>query len=353
MLRSLALSHCSRAHRSAAPRPAGGCVTRRREASSRGATFVIVAMLFASLATACRSTAGDDEAAPEDVGETLLRLDRGIEPLDRVEALRELYLLPPLESATALHPLRTDRDGRARITHALSGDRCLDVLAHGNEGAALVLRVAPRPSDDASAPRAPGAWGYDRGANGVALVPAICPSEASNVTVELRAAPGTVAALELHERPSDALERGLWARGQADLPGFRPAGPVQEETLAELQRSSFPLQASPTRCLAIVGYSDDELPDLDMQLRSRDGEQLALEVAVGRGAVVGPFCPYAQDVIRAEFRAYQGQGRFLWQVWESPVEAGNVLLDARERSPDGTLPEGTRGAIFRALWSDR
>ena len=314
---------------------------------------MIGALLFASLAAGCRSTAADEEAAPDDVGEALLSLDGRIDAPAATEALRELYLLSPLEAATALHPLRTDREGRARVVHTLAEGRCLSVLAHGDGATALDLRVSPPMPDAPPAPDMLGAFGYDRGVNGVALVPSICPGEATELHVELRAAPGTVVALELHEWQGDALERGLWARGQADLPGFRPAGPVQEETLAALKRRAFPLGVSPSRCLAIVGYSEEALPDLDMQLQSRDGERLALEVAVDRGAVVGPLCPSARDVIRVEFRAYEGQGRFRWQLWESPAEVGQLLLDAREASPDGTLDERSARAISRALWDAR
>lgn len=339
-------------HRNRHPLFSSQPVTRQRAASWRNGRRWASLLVLAALHASCSRSPDTDATNLAPTSDTKLILDGRVENLPAGERLMGLYFPDLTQESTRELSLATDGRGRTKAQVTLPPAHCLHVLLERDDNDAtdhpLALRVRTTSSPDEE-----GRTLAIAQAHATALpLSGICPSreQALPLELEIRGAANASYTLRLFLPQSDALERGVFAQGRRDLPGFQPYGPLQEDTLAANRRGSFPLALSPERCFAIVAYADEGLLDIDARLVRLSGELLALEVSTDQASVLGPYCPYELEVARVEFRAYEGEGRFRWQVWASPEATGRRLYEAREASPTGTLPTGLRRELQDAGW---
>lgn len=344
-------------------------------ASQRENSSISLAMSFAFLVlSACGGARNDDPESLTLQEVPALRVDGGVDPLSDSERLETLYLTQWPHDEVQEFQLRTDLRGRANLPYKLTSGHCLDALLDPIdpvEAHALQLQLRrPRPEDDANPARPRRArtaeesgqarslrgqrvLALDRQVSTAVILPHVCPETAGDLTFDVRAAPQTTFRLRVHAWRGSPSDFGLYTRAHTDLPGFQAHGPIQTDTLPANQRRTFPFAVAKDRCVAVVAFAEEGLHDLDARLLSLQGEQLALEVATDQGSVVGPYCPFDDEIIRVEFRAYAGQGSFQWQLWDAPKTVGQRLLTAREASADGSLSSKDLEAIFEIIYPPR
>lgn len=276
-----------------------------------------------------------------------IRVDSSAEPMRPLARLYALYLPGVSIIADTTRTVGTDAQGRGvRRDHVAPGE-CLDVLidASHDEMHDFFVGVfyAPSAHDHDDSAKAHDAWApkqllsYDYAHSTAWSLSHVCPQNPGPIYFVLQGRPEERYQIQVHRRPADAVDQALFEQARRDLIGFRGYGPLQTEVLAHDRRRSYPLAISRDHCLAIAAHADAGLQDLDAQLLGLDGEVLALEVATDASSIVGPYCPLEDEIIRVEFRAYEGQGGFRWQRWEAPKSIGQRLVDARMASKDGTL----------------
>lgn len=323
-----------------------------------GGWMPILFILLLTLQGGCRSTAEQEsQEAPSDTP-AVLRIDRGVEAMAPDDRLRMLFIAPYGGSQSLQQALTTSAERRAVTEHRFLADHCYDLLVRGPDAPAnpWTVRILRTPTTDPNTPAESHqrrSLSYDRSHNEVAILPSFCPGETIDTRIEIHGEAHAAYHLEIYERRAEETESALWRRGRQDLPGFRPTGPRQSDTLAFNRRSSFPLAVTNTRCFAIVAHGENTLEDLDSRLLDLQGRSLALEVATDASSIVGPYCPFEDEIIRVEFRAYAGQGQFYWQLWEAPAAVGQLLLDARNASPSGAISPDVYRKIHTTLWGER
>lgn len=278
-----------------------------------------------------------------------LRVDSGAEPVQDVARLYSLYLPGASMVDDSTQTLQADARGLVFVPEAIAKDECVDVIidvppADAHSVFIAMFRRLPDEADEANPALGAGRQqllAYDTQDSSAWILPHICPQEAETIQIVIRGQARQKYQLQIHRRTSDSVDRVLYARARSDLPGFRGYGPLQRDILQNNARVSLPLAVSGDHCIAIAAYAEDGLEDLDARFLDLNGDQLALEVATDRASILGPYCPLDNEIIRVEFRAYKGQGTFRWQRWESALDIGNQLIEARMRSADGNMSEAT------------
>lgn len=318
-------------------------------------SFLLVALAFSS--SACRGNGDDDDALISRIDARPLSLAGGVEPLQNDERLTRLFMPGPSGpkdvSPREAFSGTTNRQGRLDVPITLEADHCVTAVASGGttpfrlrltrkSGAVDDVRSVVMGSDDAGT----GAENDGtRSANPASPAPmyaavlsSICADTAGTYRIEISSRAAQAMTVVWQDEGKNTPLTHLQSVVQDALPGFRRAGPPQRHTLVAAQRAQFPLFVSAGRCIGVAAQGEGDVVDLDARFLSLTGEELALDVSTDTSAVVGPYCPYEDEVIRVEFRMYDGQGSFQWQVWDEDETRGRALENARRASPDGRLP---------------
>lgn len=304
------------------------------------------ALALVSLAVpGCSRGEVDEEAVVSRIDERPLTLAGGVAPLREHERLQRLFLPQPEGNSPLPSPqtrtLTTDRDGTARLPLALAEHQCVTVLVYGYD-APFRLRLAR--TTDLHERRVSVGWDPSSSTRNAASDPyaavlsSVCADAPDAYHLDIRSETPQALTVVWQIEGENPARTTLQTLTRVTLPGFRRAGPVQPYTLASLERASFPIFATADRCIAVAVQGDDGVLDIDARFVSLRGEELALDVSTDSNAVVGPYCPWDDEVIRVEFRMYAGQGDFQWQLWDADAERGRALEAARRASSDGALP---------------
>lgn len=237
----------------------------------------------------------------------------------------------PGDDAAAGESLRLalNTDGHAQESVALRAGECLSAAAH--LVSATVRGEVHLSLTDAST----GARWIDDSDTQTAAIARWCTSHDQTLTLALTGPPREDVLIALHVETATPIDLQLWQDATQYFTPFRPQSPTHHFALAQGKRATFPFAVERDRCYAIVAAGGDGVEDLDLRLINLRGEQLLLEVATDARAFVGPYCPRHDEVVRAEFRMYAGEGEFGWRVLDIARDEGAAIAAQRLASPDG------------------
>lgn len=302
----------------------------------------------------CKSKTATDTRMSDSGRARHIRVDSGAEPMSDVARLYSLYLpgAPVVDDTSRL--VQADAQGLVFVRETIAANECVDVLIDVPQEDAHpafvgLFALLPQHTQVMNSVAETGhqqLLAYDTQDASAWIMPHVCPEETTRVQLVLRGQPRQEYQLQVQRTASDAVDRALYAQAHRDLPGFRGYGPLQRDVLQNNARISLPLAVSREHCIAIAAYAEAGLDDLDARFLDLHGDLLALEVATDHASILGPYCPLDDEIIRVEFRAYKGQGAFRWQRWESDIDIGNQLVDARIQSKDGKMSDTTQRAII-------
>ena len=209
----------------------------------------------------------------------------------------------------------------------LNPGECLHVVSYAlNDGTALDLQL--RTPDGAIL------WRDNRN-TGRAALPGWCTPDAIPLVIELHAEAATPVEFAFYLEDQALARATLTQEAMRVFPGFRPLGDAHRHVLAAGQRVEFPFAVRANACYGAVASAEEGVTDLDLRLIDQRGTQLALDVATTATPFVGPWCPDRDDVLRLEFRMYDGEGAFHWQVFDIDRATGEAMYERRLNSPDG------------------